>query len=95
VHFGYQEAGREPKPDRVGIQHYITLISTYTQKSISGYSICLTHHLPKVMLVTTFFKIQIDIVKGGNPLKIFVSWGFKVLKRSTGMSPTFAFNQNK
>jgi hypothetical protein len=65
----------------------------YIYSGVSGYPICLTHHLPKVMLVT--FKMQIDTVKGGNPLKISVSWGFKALKRSAGMSPTVASNQNK
>ena len=32
LHLGYQEAGREPEPDRVGTRHYITLIGTYTQE---------------------------------------------------------------
>jgi hypothetical protein len=32
LHLGYQEAGREPEPDRVGTRHYITLIGKYTQE---------------------------------------------------------------
>jgi hypothetical protein len=41
LHLGYQEAGMEPKPDRVGTQYCVALNGTYTQESISGYPICL------------------------------------------------------
>ena len=41
LHLGYQEAGREPEPDRVGTQYCVALNGTYTQESISGYPICL------------------------------------------------------